>query len=465
VSATLSAAVAIPGDRGLPRGHEALVRLLAQADVRSVLDVGSGSGEHAEQLRAAGREVFTIALDPPADHVGDFLAWESPRCDFDAIWACHVLEHQVDPGAFLRECRRRLKPGGWLAVTVPPAKHEVVGGHVTLWNAGILLYQLILAGFDCREAAVGTYGYNISVLVQNRPAALPALTCDAGDVDRLRQWFPVPVAEGFDGELPNVRWDMGPRMTVVASPQRPVPKRIAILGLGPSVSAFVELTKRAGGRRKHFDEVWGINAIGDVIACDRVFHMDDVRIQEIRAAARPESNIAQMLKWLRTHPGPVYTSREHPDYPGLKAFPLAEVVASTKYAYFNSTAAYPIALAIHLGVERISVFGNDFTYPNAHQAEKGRACVEFWMGYAAACGIEIQAPMSSTLMDTCAPEDRLYGYDTLEVAFARDDAGELVTTMTPRTAPLPSAEEIEHRYDHTRHPNAIVDAARAKEPA
>jgi hypothetical protein len=43
--------------------------------------------------------------------------------------------------------------------------------------------------------------------------------------------------------------------------------------------------------------------------------MDDVRIQEIRAAARPESNIATMLGWMRKHPGPIYTSRLHPDYP------------------------------------------------------------------------------------------------------------------------------------------------------
>jgi hypothetical protein len=32
-----------------------------------------------------------------------------------------------------------------------------------------------------------------------------------------------------------------------------------------------------------------------VLVCDRVFHMDDIAVQEIRAAANPDGNIAAML--------------------------------------------------------------------------------------------------------------------------------------------------------------------------
>lgn len=235
------------------------------------------------------------------------------------------------------------------------------------------------------------------------------------------------------------------------------PKRVAILGLGPSVTQYLELTKRMGGRRKHFDEVWCINALGDVFACDRVFHMDDVRIQEIRAAAAPDSNIATMLAWLKSHPGPVITSRAHPDYPGLVEFPLQEFLTEIDgSAYFNSTAAYAIAYAIYLGVEHLAVFGNDFTYENSHHAEKGRACVEWWLGYAKGRGMQITVPHVSSLLDACnSPADRLYGYDTLEVQIQRTADGPIVT-KTPR-ATLPSAAEIEARYDHTRHVNPLLD--------
>jgi hypothetical protein len=37
----------------------------------------------------------------------------------------------------------------------------------------------------------------------------------------------------------------------------------------------------------------------------------------------PQSNIAAMLTWLRAHPGPVYTSVPHPDYPGHRRLPAA----------------------------------------------------------------------------------------------------------------------------------------------
>jgi hypothetical protein len=234
------------------------------------------------------------------------------------------------------------------------------------------------------------------------------------------------------------------------------PHTVAILGLGPSVDTYLGIVKRLGARKKLADEVWTINALGDVLDCDRVFHMDDVRIQEIRAAADPRGNIAAMLAWLKTHPGPVYTSRTHEDYPGLVEFPLADVLNScANQRYFNSTAAYAVAFAIHLGVRKIICFGMDFTYPDAHSAEKGRGCVEFWLGLAVARGIELSLPRTTTLLDACVPPaERFYGYDTLELAISGPDGAETVT-FTPRET-LPSAEEIEARYDHTRHPNPLV---------
>lgn len=236
-----------------------------------------------------------------------------------------------------------------------------------------------------------------------------------------------------------------------------VPGSVAILGLGPSVTQYLEIAKRAGGR--HVDEVWGINALGDVFACDRVFHMDDVRIQESRAAENPDGNIAAMLRWLKRHPGPVYTSRGHRDFPGLVEFPLTDVVNAFGQVYFNSTAAYAVALAVYLGVKRIEIYGFDFTYPNAHHAEKGRACVEFWLGIAVSRGIDVKVPHVSTLMDACEPESRLYGFDTLDVAFEKTDSGLVCVSFSPKAeAAIPTAAEIERRYDHTTHPNALVAA-------
>lgn len=250
------------------------------------------------------------------------------------------------------------------------------------------------------------------------------------------------------------------RAEIPAKAPAPAGPHIAILGLGPSLKDYVDLVKRLGGRSKAFDQVWAINALGDVLACDLVFHMDDVRIQQVRAGAKPASNIAAMLDWLKASPVPVMTSRAHPDYPALVEFPIEDALNRLGFDYFNSTASYAIAYAIMVGASKISCFGMDFTYPNAHDAEKGRACVEFWLGQAAARGIRIGLPRASTLMDACySRAERLYGYDTLDVSFDHQPDGALKLSFTERQE-LPSAAEIEDRYDHTRHPNAIVEAAR-----
>lgn len=151
------------------------------------------------------------------------------------------------------------------------------------------------------------------------------------------------------------------------------------------------------------------------------------------------------------------TSIPHPDYPGTVAFPLEEVLNEFPNAYFNSTAAYAVAEAIHAGATTLSLWGCDFTYPNAHDAEKGRACVEFWLGMAAERGIKILVPKSTTLLDALHTQaERFYGFDCVEMEITREGS-KIKVGMTEKDAP--TAAEIEHRYCHLRHPNALVEKA------
>lgn len=267
-------------------------------------------------------------------------------------------------------------------------------------------------------------------------------------------WCPVDWF-GQEGPESQVEKDINGRTLIavctrdILPAERPAGKRVAIVALGPSSKEYVDLAKRNGGRSALWDETWAINAMGDVIACDLVFHMDDVRIQEIRAAANPAGNIAAMLPWLKRSPVPVVTSRKHADYPALVEFPLEDVLNHFGHEYFNSTAAYAIAFAVHIGVAELSLFGMDFTYPNRHDAEKGRACVEYWLGQARARDIKLLMPRESTLMDAYAGRaSRLYGYDTVDVKFNLQPDGTVKLDFVPRET-LPTAAEIEENYDHS----------------
>lgn len=235
-------------------------------------------------------------------------------------------------------------------------------------------------------------------------------------------------------------------------------KTVAILGLGPSVAAYLDITKCNGTRRKLASEVWSINALGDIFQCDRVFHMDDVRVQEIRAAAAPEGNIAPMLEWMRSTSTPIVTSRKREGYPSLVEFPLEAVVNDLGIAYFNSTAAYAVALAIHERFDVIRLFGCDFTYPNAHHAERGRGCVEFWLGVAHGRGIKLSVPLGTSLLDATEPfSEKFYGFNACNVDMKQDEAGIFSIAVSDRET-LPTAAQVEAAYDHDVHPNPLVEA-------
>lgn len=179
---------------------QALERFLEYSDVRSVLDVGAGAGEHAQRMRDAGM----VVVETDWVHGVDYN--QTPMGVFDGIWCSHVLEHQLNVNHFLRKVYSELRPDGVLAITVPPMKHDIVGGHVTVWNAGLLAYNLILAGFDLSQARVGEYGYNISIIIRRKAAALPRLHYDAGDIELLAPFWPWPVQQGFRGHGRSVRW-------------------------------------------------------------------------------------------------------------------------------------------------------------------------------------------------------------------------------------------------------------------
>ncbi|MBJ7518265.1 MAG: class I SAM-dependent methyltransferase [Solirubrobacteraceae bacterium] len=108
---------------------------LLPTPVGRVLDVGCGEGGTAAGLRAAGAsEIVGIELVPEvaaqARTVFDDVrvgAVEDALADidgpFDTVLCLDVLEHLVDPSVVLRGLRERTRPGGWLQVSVPNARH------------------------------------------------------------------------------------------------------------------------------------------------------------------------------------------------------------------------------------------------------------------------------------------------------------------------------------------------------
>jgi len=193
----------------------ALQTLLDEYQFETVLDIGCGAGEHSAAFLRYGKQVtgldygqsvyFEENRDRAKILIGDFVEMSFDR-QFDCVWASHVLEHHRNVGLFLSKVFAVTKEGGVACITVPPMHQQLWGGHLSLWNEGLLLYNMVLAGFDCSAARVLRYGINISVIVRKKTAQLPPLVYDKGDVDRIAAFLPAGMRENCDGELVCVNW-------------------------------------------------------------------------------------------------------------------------------------------------------------------------------------------------------------------------------------------------------------------
>jgi len=194
-------------------GDQALFKFtaLCKTDkVKRILDIGAGKTEpHAEYMRHAGLIVETNDFFPVSTYQADYNQLHFP-VPFDAIWCAHVLEHQPNTNAFLKKVYQDVKEGGLVAITVPPLKPQIVGGHVSLWNPGLLLYNMVLAGFNCSNAMIKTYGYNISVIVRKNSFTMPKLVYDTPDMQSLKPYFPNGIIKnwkkGFNGNIKELNW-------------------------------------------------------------------------------------------------------------------------------------------------------------------------------------------------------------------------------------------------------------------
>lgn len=451
-----------PTTAGIRRDHVARYEWAANTlPARSrVVDFACGVGYGTQILAEAGHTATGYDKCPEAVAYAEKFygrkatfrqaADECPLRAFDAAVCFETLEHVKDPARLLRS----LRPARLLIASVP-------NENVIPFGAGFAFHHRHYTPREFSQLLVESGWTPVEWWTQEGPESEvePGVggrtiiaVCHRDGEDNTAPVEPPIAAEaateaGADDDQSQAV--AAPAILAARQDESEAPEHVALLGLGGSLEQFSDIVKRLGGKHAYCDEVWAINATAGVYLADRVFHMDDVAVQELRAQAKPDSNIARMLEWLRVHPGPIVTSVARPGYPGLVPFPVAEVVGRFGFAYFNSTAAWAVAYAIHLGVKRLSIFGCDFTYPHMHHAERGRACMEFWLGVAFARGVQLNVASQSTLLDAMYTQaDRLYGFDCVDVTIANEGGRLRVDLVEKKT--LPTAEEIERRYDHSR---------------
>lgn len=143
-------------DLNLPEGAE-------------ILDAGCGTGGNLSMLAKHGR-VFAMEIDEGARSLAskrgdaEILSGSLPHDipfgekSFDLVVLLDVLEHLEDDEASLRKLRTRLKPGGWILITVPAypflwSSHDEAHHHHRRYVQSSLCGLVIKCGYVLRYSS------------------------------------------------------------------------------------------------------------------------------------------------------------------------------------------------------------------------------------------------------------------------------------------------------------------------
>lgn len=152
--------------------YEALEKIINDFEHHSVLDIGCGQGIQGKIMQDYGKNVTGITISKEAGYngvclknviYGDFLKLKLKK-KYDVVWVSHILEHIVDIDGFLKKLKLVIADDGCVAITVP-RETTILLPHIHTFSAGRLLRYMVCAGYDCRNAEILEYGYNISIIL------------------------------------------------------------------------------------------------------------------------------------------------------------------------------------------------------------------------------------------------------------------------------------------------------------
>lgn len=188
------------------------------------------------------------------------------------------------------------------------------------------------------------------------------------------------------------------------------PVSVDVVALGVSLRSYVAYQLRKDTDEGLRDEVWAVNRGLRVIRADLAFVLDDLRGE---AARDPDYGAA-----MQVYDRPIITTTPYIEYPTAVRYPAREIMdtlheASPTYGpdpYWHNSLPMVVAYAWYIGVERLTLWGADYTDDLGRTLEADRANLEYWCAIARYCGMKISVPDTSSLFNANLTKGRLRIY-------------------------------------------------------
>lgn len=187
-------------------------------------------------------------------------------------------------------------------------------------------------------------------------------------------------------------------------------KRVCLVALGVTAATEYlphcfkkDLRPDAPGAAEYWDEVWTVNRGIRAFRHDVAWVLDDLRNE---AVVDPDYGAR-----LREHDRPIITTTKYPEFPMSVGYPIHSVFdhVGQESWYFHNSIPMILAYAHLIGVEEITLWGCDYSHPQASVHEDERANCEYWVGWCRAKGMRVGVPMAGTLLNQRVGA-RVYGF-------------------------------------------------------
>lgn len=158
-----------------------LVERMLPAGVTDVLEIGCGRGAFGARL---AQRYNYLGVEPDAEscevarqrvalagrgEVRAIAAEDLGDAQFDLVCAFEVLEHIEDDAAAVKDWLSRVRPGGWLLLSVPADQHrynafDKLVGHYRRYDPQVMEALLTSAGLT--DISVRRYGYPLNSVTE-----------------------------------------------------------------------------------------------------------------------------------------------------------------------------------------------------------------------------------------------------------------------------------------------------------